>query len=255
MTQAAVTLESLGFKIGPKEPSTRWIDGKSILTGIPKCGKTSLLAQGEKSTFFFRMASEFNNLQTFGEDCRSYDEVSRWVGKMKQAHSAGVFEWDTLVFDPADRLLTFFSDKVCEKLGGDSLWEIPHGKGWQGYKAIIESFVYELESLPAHKFFVFHSVNKNYPETGEEHAKNPKVYTKEVVDLSEKTEGAFLRWVDNVFHIKVGYVGNQYARTILTRGTKFVDAGTKSPLLQAHPQINFESTDKATYEKLRRLFT
>ena len=251
----AVTLESLGFKVGPKEPTTRWIDGKSIVTGIPKCGKTSLLAQGGETTFFFRMAPEFHNLKTFGEDCKSYEDVEKWVGRLKQAHAAGVFPWDTIVFDPADRLLTFLSDAVCEKLGGDSLGEIPHGKGWGAYKAMIESFVYGLESLPAHKVFVFHSVNKNYPETGEEHSKNPKTFSKEVVDLSEKTEGAFLRWVDNILHIKVGYVGNQYARVILTRGTKFVEAGTKSPILQAHPQISFESTDKETYAKLRKLFT
>lgn len=250
------TLESLGFTVTAKEPTTRWIDGKSILTGIPKCGKTSLLAQGGEKTFFFRLAPEFNNLKTTGEDCKDFSDCEKWRNKLIQAKKAGLFPWETIVFDPADRFLSFMADEVCAKFGGaESIGDIPHGKGWSAYKAGLESFMYGLEELPAHKFFVLHSVTKQFAEPGQEDVKNPKTYVKEVSDLSEKTESAILRWADNIFHIKAGYVGSQYARTILTRGTKHIEAGSKSPSLQAHPQIQWGKDDLETYVKLRGLFT
>lgn len=249
------TLESLGFTTVAREPSSKWTEGKSILTGIPKCGKTSLLAQGGELTFFFRLAPEFANLRTFGQDCKDFNDCEKWVNKLAQAQAQGLFKWETLVFDPADRLLSFIADAVCQKFGAESIGEIPHGKGWSAYKSGIEGFIYGLEKLPAHKFFVFHSVTKQFAEPGQEDSKNPRTYVKEVADLSEKTESAFLRWVDNILHVKVGYVGSQYARTILTRGTKHIEAGSKVPSLQSHPQIQWGKSDLETYQTLRGLFT
>lgn len=249
------TLASLGFTEAAKEPSSRWVDGKSIITGVPKCGKTSLLAQAGEKAFFLRCAPEFNNLRTFGQDCTHLDDVNRWVDKLGVAAKNGLFKWETVVIDPADRYLTFLADAVCEKLSVDAMGEASHGRGWSAYKSGLEAFAYGLEKLPAHKFFVFHSVTKQFAEPGQEDQKNPKTYVMEVSDLSEKTESALLRWVDNIFHIKVGYVGSQYARTILTRGTKHIQAGAKAPCLQEHPQIQWGKTDLETYQKLRGLFT
>ena len=218
LDHAKETLEKMGFNLAAKEPSTRWIDQKSILCGIAKCGKSNLLAQAGETNFFFRLAPEFTNLKTFGVDCRDFEEVEKNVGRLVQAHQQNMFIWDTLTFDPGDRLLDFIAEAVSEHYEADSVGDVPHGKGWAAYKQKIRAFVYSLEALPAHKFFVFHSQTKEFPETGQEHERNPKTYSKEIVALSDKTESVFAKWVDNILHIKTGYVGDKEERVILTRG-------------------------------------
>ena len=72
----AVTLESLGISLKPAEPTNFWRDQKGIITGVPKIGKTTFLAQGGEKTWFFRMAPEFSHIKTVGIDCKDLAKKS-----------------------------------------------------------------------------------------------------------------------------------------------------------------------------------
>jgi hypothetical protein len=247
--KAAPTLESLGFASAPKTPDSTWIGQKSILCGGPKVGKSSFLAEGGESTFFMRLAPEFTNLTTYGADCKDYSDVSAWITKLYQAKNAGLFKWDTIVFDPASRILDFLANDVAEAGGVEYIGDIPHGKGWMNYKNKIKMFLHSLEDLPAHKIFVFHTCTKEMAE-----AVGNKTYSRDVVPLSEKTESEFTKAVDSIFHIRTGYVGTISTRSMITQGNKYIEAGTKVPSLQSTPMIQWGNDNKANYAKFRGFF-
>jgi len=248
MTEA--TLEKLGIDMTPKEPDARWIKQKFIITGSPKIGKTTFWAQGGEKTWFFRMAPEFNDLTTWGVDCKDFKDVEGALTKLFKAKNAGLFKWETIVFDPGVRLLEYIAEDICIRNEVDSIGEIGHGKGWSDYKKGIKAFMRELENLPCAVVLNIHSFPAEYPEVGNE----KKKFTKEVVALSGKTETPIVQWADHILHIKCGYLGNIYARTMITRGNKHIEAGTKSERLRVHPQINWGEKDKENYDKFRALF-
>ena len=247
-----VSLASLGISMEPQEPSNRWIDQKFIITGIPKIGKTTFWAQGGEKTYFFRMAPEFTNLRTFGVSCRDIGDVNRELGKLFKAAQAGILPFETIVFDPAIRLLEFLAADICEDNGVESIGDIGHGKGWSLYKKSIKMFMNRLEALPCAVVLNVHSFTQDFPEMNND----KKTYTKEVVALSGKTEAPVCQWADHVLHVKAGYVGNVYARTMVLQGNKYIEAGTKSKKFKEMKltQLQWTDNDKLNYDKFRGYF-
>ncbi len=234
----------------PKEPSNKWIDQNFIITGIPKIGKTSFFAQGQDKTFFIRMASEFNNLKTYGKDCLDINDVESTITKIFKAAKAGILPFETLVFDPGIRVLEYISDQICLENDVESLGEIPHGKGWGEYKKRIKNFTRRLEPLPCAVVFNIHSHTIELPEASDD----KKTFTKEIVALSGKTEGPISQWAEHILHIKSGYVGNINARTMILQGNKYIEAGTKSLKLKEVKSIPWSTNDKENFDKFRALF-
>ena len=247
-----LTLEQLGFNLTPQEASNAWIDQMTILAGPPKAGKSTFIAQAGEKAWFLRLAPEFRNIKTYGVDCRDYDDLKREVEKLHKAHNAGIFPWETLVFDPGDKLLEFISNKVCDEAKADSIYEAGgYGVGQNKYKRILKSFVSDIQSLPAHKFFCFHTKDKELSEPSNE----TKKYHRWILDISEKLDAEFPKRVDNTLNIMVGYSGTMQARTMITQGTKFIEAGSKAPCLKKMTQIPWSNDDNANYQAFRKLFT
>ena len=246
-----VTLEQLGFNLAPQEASNKWIDQMSILAGPPKCGKSTFLAQGGDKTWFLRLANEFRDIRTYGIDCRDIDDLKREVEKLHKAHQAGIFPWETIVFDPGDKLLQFISDKVCEEAKADSIYEAGgYGVGQNKYKRLLKSFISDIQSLPAHKFFCFHTREKELSEPSNE----SKKYHRWALDISDKLDAEFPKRVDNTLNVMVGYAGTMQARSMVTMGTKYIEAGSKAPCLKKLPQIAWSVDDGDNYKKFRSLF-
>ena len=190
-----VTLESLGFDLKEKPPTNKWTDQFSILCGLPKTGKSEFLAQGKEKNWFVRMAAEFNHLATYGVDVTDLGSVLKEVEKLTKAYKAGVFPWETIIFDPADKLLEYMQDQICSDCAADSIYEVAgYGVGQRKYKMGIKSFVSSILPLPAHKFFVFHTKWIEMKDPGD----SKKTYHRWELDLSEKLDAEFKRRVHNV---------------------------------------------------------
>ncbi len=247
-----ITLEALGINLSPQEASNRWVDQKTILVGAPKCGKSTFLAQGGEKSYFFRLANEFNGLTTWGADLRDLDSIRREIEKLWKVQKAGLWKWDNLVFDPMYRLLDYISDEVCEEGGNAaSIYEVGgFGVGQRAYKKKFKAFLREVDELPAHKFFVFHSITK---ELKEDHDPK-KTYQYRCIEMSEKLDFEITKLVNNTLHIVTGYSGTISARTMVTQGTKNIEAGSKAPCLKKVTQIPWGTDDKVNYDKFRALF-
>lgn len=251
-----LSLEQIGINMAPQEPSNKWIDQKTILAGPPKVGKSTFLAQAGIKAYFLRLAREFNNVTTYGVDNRDLDELKREVQKLHKVHQSGLwgtekFPVETLAFDPGDKLLHFISEKVCDDAKSESIYEAGgYGVGQNKYKRILKSFISDIETLPAHKFFLFHTKFQELSEPNNE----TKKYHKWVLDLSEKLDAEFPKRVDNTLNIMVGYAGTMQARTMITQGTKYIEAGSKAPCLKKVAQIPWSNDDADNYKKFRALF-
>ena len=126
-----------------------------------------------------------------------------------------------------------------------------YGVGQNKYKRILKSFISDIEPLPAHKIFCFHTKNQELSEPNNE----TKKYHRWILDVSEKLDAEFPKRVDNTLNIMVGYSGTMQARTMITQGTKYIEAGAKAPCLKKMTQIAWTNDDKANYEAFRKLFT
>ena len=252
-----ISLEQIGINMAPQEPSNNWVDQKTIIAGPPKVGKSTFLAQAGNKAYFLRLAREFGNIKTYGADCRDLDDLKREVEKLHKVHQAGLwgsegFPVETLVFDPGDKLLQFIADKVCDEAKADSIYEAGgYGVGQNKYKRILKSFISDIEPLPAHKIFCFHTKFQELSEPNNE----SKKYHRWILDVSEKLDAEFPKRVDNTLNIMVGYAGTMQSRVMITQGTKYIEAGAKAPCLKKVTQIAWSTDDADNYKKFRALFT
>lgn len=260
MTELAansLTLEALGFNTQPLEVSNRWIDQKMILAGPPKSGKTSFLAQGGEKTWFLRCEAGFNHVKTYGEDIRDYKDLDKAIERLLKANAAKLFQWDTLVFDPGPRVMDFIGEHIID-LGREKfpnsevneIGDIGKGTGWFWYKNAVKMLLNRLDPLPCAKVFVFHIHT-------EEKSDNPKdktkTYKRDIISASEKLGGPIREWADHVLQVRAGYVGeNMTARALVTRGSKLVEAGTRSKKLPE--SVAWTTDDAKNYADFRKYF-
>ena len=252
-----VTLESLGFKTEPKEPSNRWIDQKIVIAGVPKSGKTSFLAQGGAPNWFLRLEAGFNHVKTFGVDCRDYQDVDREIERLLKAHRAGIFPWETLIFDPGQRLMDMIGEHIID-IGKNKfpnsdineIGDIGKGTGWFWYKNAVKMLLNRIDPLPAAKIIVLHVFTE---EKNDNPKDKTKTYKREIISLSEKLGGPIREWADHILQVKSGYVGdNMTARALVTRGSKVLEAGTRSKKLPE--SIAWTSDDLKNYQAFRAYF-
>lgn len=254
---ATPTLAELGFDLTPQEISNKWTDQKIVLAGFPKVGKTSLLAANGEKTWFLRCESGFNHVKTSGMDIRDFTDFETAINKLLAANKAGLFPWDTLVIDPGSRLMDFMGDRTIE-LGKqkfpnsdiNEIGDIGKGTGWFWYKNLVKATLNRLDPLPCAKIIVLHVHT-------EERSDNPKdktkTYKREIISLSEKLGGPIREWADHIIQMKTGYVGeNMTARSLVTRGSKILEAGSRSKKLPE--SISMGSDDVKNWAEFRKHF-
>lgn len=252
-----VSLESLGINMAPQEASNRWVDQLSILVAVPKAGKSTFLAQAGKKSWFIRMAREFNGLTTYGVDCTTLDEIRKHIDQLHKIKQSGLwgteqFPAENIIFDPMYRFMDYIADEVCEESNdAASIYEAGgFGVGQRKYKIKLKSILRDLEELPAHKWFVFHSITATVKEDNDE----KKTYQKQIIEMSLKLDFEITKLVNNTLHVVTGYAGTQQGRTMVTQGTKFIEAGSKAPCLKKVTNIPWGPDDLANYTKFRGMF-
>ena len=256
MTAATnVTLESLGFNLAPTEPTKEWAKQKIVMAGPPKCGKTKFWASAGEKAWFLRLESGFNHVKTSGVDCVDYNEIEKAIDRLFKAKVAGIFPWETLVIDPASRLLDFMSEETItrgrQKFPNSEIYDIGDigkGTGWYIYKCLIKDFLKRLEGIPCAVVLVFHIHTEERNEEGS--TKNK--YKRDIVSVSEKIGGPIREWADHILHIRHAYVGDIECRKMVTQGSKTVEAGSRMKL---PAEMRWDADDLKNYTEFRKLFT
>lgn len=251
MPKPTMSIEQMGINLAPKEATNRWVDQKSILVAEPKVGKSTFLAQAGAKSYFLRMANEFNGLTTWGEDCNDLEAVRRTIDKLHKVNKAGLWCWDNIIMDPMYKFMDYIADEVCDEAGAASIYEAGgYGVGQRSYKTKLKQILRDIDELPAHKWFVFHSITAQLSEDNDD----KKKYQKRIIEMSLKLDFEITKLVNNTLHIVTGYAGTLQGRTMVTQGTKFVEAGSKAPCLKKMTCIPWTTDDAANYTKFRALF-
>lgn len=247
-----LTLESLGLTAPDKatEICMDWTKQKFIMTGPSKSGKTKFWAMNQK-TYFVKLESGHNHVKHFGTECRSFAEIMTLKNKIFQATKAGIWPYDTIVFDTGDRLLDFITEDVIllaqekyKKQEINGIGDIPEGNGWFMLKTKVNLFLKQLEELPCAVVLIFHvTTDQREDQVGK--------YTIETINVGGKSGKAILAWADHVLHIRATTVGTQAIRKMLTRGTRNIEAGNRAGL---PPEIAWTEDDKANFDKFRAFF-
>jgi hypothetical protein len=132
----------------------------------------------------------------------------------------------------------------------NEIGDIGKGTGWFWYKNLVKATLNRLDPLPCAKIIVLHVHT-------EEKSDNPKdktkTYKREILSMSEKLGGPIREWADTIAMVKAGYVGeNMMARSLVFRGSKILEAGTRSKKLPE--ALAWGNDDLANWTKFRSLF-
>jgi hypothetical protein len=239
------------------EPSRIWIHQKSVMMGPGKSGKTAFWAQEPEKTFFFKTESGHNHVKHIGSECRDWNDIENTKNKLFKLAKTGKFPFETIVVDTGDRLLDAISQDVVErgqskyeefhqKVGINSIGDIPNGTGWFWRTCQINSFLKQLEELPAHIVLIFH-VN-----TEELEDLLGKKYKKDTISIGGKSGKALLFWADHNIHIVQKASGESTIRRMYLKGTKNLEAGSR---LNGMPDHQMWGNDmKANFKQFRDLF-
>ena len=227
------------------------------MAGPPKCGKTSFWASAGEKAWFIRCESGFNHVRTFGVDCRDYTDLDREVGKLLTANRAGVFPWESVIFDPGSKVMDYLGDRVItlgkEKFPNSEINEIGDigkGTGWFWYKNMVKGFLSRLDPLPCAKVIILHVYTEEKNDTPKDKTKS---YKREIISLSEKMGGPVREWADHILQVRAGFVGeNMFARSLVTRGSKVIEAGSRSKKLL--PVVSWGEDDAKNYQAFRSYF-
>lgn len=256
ISKPTISLESLGFNMRPQDPTKVWIKQKFIMLGESKCGKTRFWSSAGEKAFFFRTEAGHNHVSTIGADCRSFEDIMTWKTKLMQAKAHGVFPFETVVVDTGDRLLDYLVDDVLDwarnkySKQADSIvgiGDVPEGNGWFILKSKVNQFLKQLEELPCATVLIFHTAQDVRNDDGQ----TGKTYKKDTINVGGKTGTALLAWADHILHVRSVYVGDILARKLITRGSKTVEAGSRSNLPQS---ITWKEDDSLNYAEFRKLF-
>lgn len=247
-----ISLESLGLA-SPDKPSEvcmDWTRQKFIMTGPSKSGKTKFWAMNPK-TYFVKLESGHNHVVHNGTECRTFQEVMTLKNKIFQAVKAGIWPYDTIVFDTGDRLLDYITEDVIllaqdkyKKAEINGIGDIPEGNGWFMLKTKVNLFLKQLEELPCAVVLIFHvTTDQREDQVGK--------YTIETINVGGKSGKAILAWADHVLHVRATTVGDKAMRKLLTRGTRNIEAGNRAGL---PPEMPWVESDKENFQKFQAHF-
>lgn len=254
LPKSGVTLESLGFNMTPKGPSNVWREQKFIMLGESKVGKTEFWA--DPRNYFIRTEPGHGHVTTYGDDCRDMGDFHKIRAKLLAAKAAGVLPFETVVIDTGDRFLDCITEDVLDwarqkynKMADDitGIGDVPEGNGWFMLKQKTNMILKGLEELGCAVVLIFHVTQDQRDDEA-----TKKKYTCATINVGGKSGKAILAWADHILHVKSMYVGEQIARAMITRQSKYTEAGSR--LKTMPPQIPWGTDPKENYAKFRALF-
>ena len=246
-----ITLESLGFNMTPQDPSKKFSRQKFIMLGESKTGKTKFWSCAGDKAFFFRTEAGHNHVRTIGADCRCLDDILEWKTKLMQAKASGIFPFEVVVFDTGDRLVDYVDESVLDwanakyKKEFSSVGDIAEGIGWFVRMQKINQLLKQFEELGCAVALIFHTAqDSRTDEAG-------KPYKKDTINVGGKAGTAILAWADHILNVRSVYVGDIMARKMLCRGSKTVEAGSRSNLPAS---MVWCEDDSKNFTEFRKLF-
>lgn len=87
------------------------------------------------------------------------DQLSQLIKELEQ----GNHEFETVVIDVVDDVVTLIENAICEENGVQYLGDMAYGKGWGLFKSIFTALVVKLKALPMNVIYVsrYNTENEN----------------------------------------------------------------------------------------------
>ncbi len=125
-----------------------------------------------------------------------------------QANNQG---FQTIVIDVVDDICVLVEQTICIDNGVQSLGDIPYGKGYMMFNAVLQQFVMDLKSLSMNVIYISRELDNVDPQTGE---------VTSLPSLKQKFQNLFQGNCDLVIHTQ-RYGKDTYTRTVTDCRTKY----------------------------------
>ena len=204
-----------------------------LVYGRAKVGKSTLCSQFKKPIFLATEAG-LNWLDVDRVICNNWKTFLNACADL----ASGGHEYQTIVIDTIDNLVTICGAYVCKENGINHPSELPHGKGWHLITTELKRTLIKLASLPFGLIMVSHSIK-------EEIETKVKKYNRWTIDVSGKNKSIFLNMADIILFVdsRISKDGEE-VRIIRTKPSMNWEAGDRSGLLPEELPLDYKELEK-----------
>lgn len=225
---------------------SRDLKGKFIcLYGPEKVGKSTFGASLPRSLFCnFEVGTNFLP----GIRAVNIDKWSSFKMVLRQLEMPEAREkYDTVVIDTASQAYTLCEDFICSQAGVSKVGEIPYGAGYTSLKKEYESAFRKITLLGYGLLLITHSQTKNIQVDDE------TVIERISPALPPRAAEVVNRLVDIIAFIDVKWNSKgESERTLITRGSPTVMAGSRLPYLEATIPFGYQQLVDAVAEAIEK---
>lgn len=234
------------------EIDDRYIKGKTVIIGPPKCGKSEFLSHGDKS-LYLQCEAGLNHLSVFKTPVTSWAEWEATYAALMQAKIKGDFPYDGIVVDTIDRFVDCANQEAIsigknkyKTIEINTVGDIPNGAGWGWATDLVENALAKLEKLDCHIFLIGHLERKEIKKA------DGTSHHKQTISIGGKTGRAILAWADHILNIESKMIGDKMERVCRSRETVNLDAGSRGNLVPDN--WKWDANGKVNFEKFRSFF-
>ncbi|KRM98779.1 AAA family ATPase [Loigolactobacillus rennini] len=170
-------------------------------------------------------------------DGTAKNTVIEQLDKIMLALQTENHSFETVIIDVIDDVTMLIEQAVCLKAKVDALADIPYGKGYATFNAVLQGMVMELKALPVNVIYISRVADV---EDGDNHREIPSLKTKYYNVVNGNC--------DLVIHTQK--IGERYLRTIKDKRKKYYASRIDDPkILRILKAISGAITPEPTKEK------
>lgn len=162
------------------------------------------------------------------------DQLDETIIDLETINDRPEYGYKTVVVDVIDDVITMIDQAICIENKVDTLNDVPYGKGWSQFNAVLQTFVMELKALPLNIIYISrlsHSTDESSGHTEDRPSLKQKYYN--VVngncDLVIETKRYGDRYIRMVKDRRIHYVKDDITDPAILRVLEHVNGVFDKP--------------------------